>query len=102
MKYLCLLQSISNPKKCCTGVTADFRERLKQHNAGESPTAAKHRPWKPVLLIRFEDDAKAQAFEHCLKFGSGHASANKHFWRHFPMRTRAEKLPSCTLSGLQR
>jgi hypothetical protein len=41
---------------------------------------AKHRPWKPVVVIRFEDDVKAEAFERYLKFGSGHAFAAKHFW----------------------
>jgi predicted GIY-YIG superfamily endonuclease len=53
MKYVYLLQSLSNPKKRYTGVSADFHERLKQHNASESPTTAKHRPWKPVVVIRF-------------------------------------------------
>ncbi|MGO8705223.1 MAG: GIY-YIG nuclease family protein [Candidatus Brocadiia bacterium] len=80
MKYVYLLQSLSNPKKRCTGVSADFHERLKQHYAGESPTTAKRRPWKPVVVLSFEDDAKAEAFERYLKFGSGHAFAAKHFW----------------------
>jgi hypothetical protein len=35
---------------------------------------------KSVVVIRFEDDAKAEAFERYLKFGSGHAFAAKHFW----------------------
>ncbi len=80
MKYVYLLQSLSNPNKRYTGITADFQERLKQHNAGQSPTTAKHRPWKPAVVIRFEDNARAEAFERYLKFGSGHAFANKHFW----------------------
>ena len=80
VKYVCLLQSLSNPKKRYTGISSDFQERLKQHNAGQSPTTAKYRPWKPVVIIRFEDDAKAPAFERYLKFGSGHAFANRHFW----------------------
>ena len=80
MKYVYLLQSISNPNKRCTGAIANFQERLEQHNGGQSPTTAKHRPWKPVVVIRFEDDAKAEAFERYLKFGSGHAFAAKHFW----------------------
>jgi predicted GIY-YIG superfamily endonuclease len=80
MKYVYLLQSLSNPKKRYPGVSADLQERLKQHNGGESPTTAKHRPWKPVVVIRFEDDAKAEAFEGYLKFGSGPAFAAKHLW----------------------
>ena len=80
MRYVYLLQSLSNPKKRYTGISDDFQERLKQHNAGQSPTTAKHRPWQPVVVIRFEDDAKAEAFEKYLKFGSGHAFAKRHFW----------------------
>ncbi len=80
MKYVYLLQSISHPNKRYVGITADFSERLKQHNAGRSPHTAKHRPWKPVVVIRFDADDKAEAFERYLKFGSGHAFANKHLW----------------------
>lgn len=80
MKYVYLLQSTSDPSKRYLGITADFSERLKQHNTSQSPTTAKHRPWKPVVVIRFEDDAKAEAFERYLKFGSGHAFAQRHFW----------------------
>lgn len=80
MKYVYLLQSRSNPKKRYVGITADFQERLKQHNAGQSPTTAKHRPWKPVVVIRFEDGARAEAFERYVKSGSGHAFARRHFW----------------------
>jgi putative endonuclease len=80
MKYVYLLQSTPNPNKHYTGVSADFQERLKQHNDGQSPTTAKHRPWKPVVVIRSEDDAKAEAFETYLKSGSGHAFVAKHFW----------------------
>ena len=80
MKYVYLLQSIPNPGKRYVGITSDFQERLKQHNDGKSPHTAKHRPWKPVVVIRFESDAKAEAFERYLKFGSGHAFANRHFW----------------------
>ncbi len=80
MKYVYPLQSLSNPNKRYVGVTSNFEERLKQHNAGQSPHTAKHRAWKPVVVIRFEDDAKAEAFERYLKSGSGRAFASKHFW----------------------
>ena len=80
MTYVYLLESLSNPKKRYTGISSDFQQRLKQHNAGQSPHTAKHCPWKPVVVARFENDAKAEAFERYLKSGSGHAFAAKHFW----------------------
>jgi predicted GIY-YIG superfamily endonuclease len=80
VKYVYLLQSLSDRQKQYVGVSADFRQRPDQHNAGKSPHTAKYRPWKPVVVIRFEDDAKAEAFERYLKFGSGRAFADKHFW----------------------
>ena len=79
MKYVYLLQSVANPTKRYVGITADFQTRLKQHNAGQSPHTAKCRLWGPVVVSRFEDDAHAEAFERCLKFGSGHAFARRHF-----------------------
>jgi hypothetical protein len=36
--------------------------------------------YEPVVVIRFEDDVKAEAFERYLIFGSGHAFAGKRFW----------------------
>ncbi len=30
--------------------------------------------------MRFDDDARADAFERYLKSGSGHAFARRHFW----------------------
>ena len=80
MKYVYLLQSLSDPKKRYVGITRDLQERLKQHHAGQSPHTAKRGPWKPVVVVRFEDDAKAEAVERYLKAGSGHAFAERHFW----------------------
>jgi predicted GIY-YIG superfamily endonuclease len=62
------------------GSTADFHKRLSEHNAGQSPHTAKFQPWKPVVVLRFEDDAKAETFERYLKSGSGHAFAKRHLW----------------------
>ena len=80
MKYVYRLQSVSDPDKRYVGITSDFKEHLKQHNSGQSPHTANHRPWKLVVVLRFEDDAKAEAFERYLKFGLGHAFAHRHFW----------------------
>jgi len=80
MRYVYLIQSLPHPTRRYVGSSSDFQKRLKEHNAGQSPHTAKFRPWKPVVVIRFEDDGKAEAFERYVKFGSGHAFANRHFW----------------------
>ena len=80
MKYVYLLQSVSQQKKRYVGLTADLRKRLKEHNAGKSPYTAKFKPWRIVVAIRFSDGQKAEAFENYLKSGSGHAFAKRHFW----------------------
>ena len=69
MKYVYLLQSLSDSRKRYVGITVNFQERLKQHNAGHSPHTAKFRQWKPVVVIRFEDDGNAERFEKYLKSG---------------------------------
>ncbi len=80
MKYVYLIQSISCPDQYYVGVAGDFEKRLQGHNSGNSKHTAKFRPWKPVAVIRFENDAKAVAFEKYLKSGSGRAFAKKHLW----------------------
>ncbi|MFH1709078.1 MAG: GIY-YIG nuclease family protein [Planctomycetota bacterium] len=80
MRYVYLLQSLSDPNKRYIGSSADFKQRLIQHNAGKSPHTAKFRPWRSVVVIRFEEDAQAARFELYLKSGSGHAFARRHLW----------------------
>lgn len=79
MKYVYRIQSIPAPHEFYTGIADNFEERLAGHNSGDSKHTAKFRPWRPVVVIRFEDDDKAQAFERYLKSGSGRAFANRHF-----------------------
>jgi len=80
MKYVYLLQSLSEPRNRYVGSSTDFERRLKEHKAGQSPHTAKSRPWKPIVVIRFGDDEKAEHFERYLKSGSGHAFAKRHLW----------------------
>jgi len=80
MKYVYLLQSRSKPDKRYVGIASDFQKRLKQHNSSSSRHTKKHQPWTPVVVIRFENDEKAAAFEEYPKSGSGHAFAKRHFW----------------------
>jgi predicted GIY-YIG superfamily endonuclease len=80
MRYVYLLQSTSHPGKRYIGISGDYRARLEQHNAGQSPHTAKYRPWRTVVVVRFEHDRAAEEFERYLKSGSGHAFARRHFW----------------------
>lgn len=78
--YVYLLKSEAAPDQRYVGLTEDLKKRLRQHNAGQSPHTSKYRPWKLVTYIAFSDRAKAEAFEHYLKSGSGHAFASKRLW----------------------
>ena len=80
MTYVYLLQSISHPKQRYIGLTSDIENRLKSHNAGQSPHTAKFKPWKIINYFAFSDESKAAAFEKYLKSGSGRAFASKRFW----------------------
>ena len=80
MKYVYLLRSLSHPDQRYVGLTVDFQSRLAEHNRGKSPYTSKYAPWRPVVVVRFDNDEKAEAFEKYLKHGSGHAFAKRHFW----------------------
>ncbi|HKY19501.1 MAG TPA: GIY-YIG nuclease family protein [Rhizomicrobium sp.] len=80
MHYVYLLQSEAIENQRYIGVTSDLKQRLSQHNAGKSPHTSKCLPWTLVTYIAFSDLQKAEAFEHYLKSGSGHAFAKKRLW----------------------
>jgi len=80
MKYVYLLQSLSDPTQRYTGSTGDLEGRLRAHNAGASTHTAKYRPWKLVTSLCFQDVRHALEFERYLKTGSGQAFANKRLW----------------------
>ena len=79
MTYVYLLQSIVEPDRHYVGLSNDPARRLEEHNAGQSTHPNKHKPWKLVVAVAFDDAAKAAAFERYLKSGSGRAFAKKHF-----------------------
>jgi putative endonuclease len=74
-----ILRSDSDSGRHYVGVTANPTERLRAHNAGDSPHTAKHRPWHVLVSIQFSDSKAALAFETYLKSGSGRAFAKRHF-----------------------
>ena len=80
MKHVYLLRSDSATTEIYVGVTGDLQRRLAEHKTGKCRHTGKHTPWSCVLALRFEEDAKADAFERYLKTGSGRAFAKRHFW----------------------
>jgi putative endonuclease len=79
LKYVYLIQSISNPDQKYVGTTSDVDERISAHNAGQSSHTSKYKPWKLVIYVAFSNTEKATEFEKYLKTGSGRAFANRHF-----------------------
>ena len=77
-KYVYILTSLSRPNMIYTGKTSDPHRRLTEHNAGKFFHTSKHRPWKLVSYIWFEDDHQADTFEQYLKTGSGRAFIHRH------------------------
>ncbi len=80
MQTVYLIQSINHPKQVYIGVTSNFNQRLKYHNAGKSIHTNKYKPWKLVAAFCFANTQRANAFERYLKSGSGRAFAKRHFW----------------------
>jgi predicted GIY-YIG superfamily endonuclease len=78
VRYVYILQSLSDPTRHYVGLTHDLQERLAAHNSGKCHHTAKYVPWKIVVATYFEDDDRAVAFERYLKSGSGRAFAKRH------------------------
>jgi len=78
-RFVYILRSITDPNRHYTGLTSDVAERLAWHNAGLSYHTAKHRPWKLITSIEFDDESVAARFERYPKSGSGRAFAKRHF-----------------------
>jgi putative endonuclease len=75
MKYVYILQSVTDRERFYTGITDDLNARLSKHNLGEVAHTSKYRPWRIKTYIAFRDGESAQAFEKYLKSGSGRAFA---------------------------
>ena len=75
MKYVYILQSLTDDEHFYTGITDDVEARLSTHNSGAVVHTAKYRPWRVKTYIAFTDAVRATAFEKYLKSGSGRAFA---------------------------
>ena len=79
LKYVYIIQSVTQPERYYTGCTIDLKRRISEHNTGQSPHTRKFMPWKLINYIAFSDHEKADKFEIYLKTASGRAFAKKHF-----------------------
>jgi predicted GIY-YIG superfamily endonuclease len=78
-QYVYILVTVNKPTRHYVGRTTDLENRLKQHNHGQVPHTAKHRPWRIETAISFRSEAKAIAFQRYLKPASEHEFARRHF-----------------------
>jgi putative endonuclease len=78
-RFVYILKSINFSNQYYVGVTSNPVARLETHNAGESPHTATHRPWRTLVVIEFDEELPALAFERYLKTGSGREFARRHF-----------------------
>jgi len=79
MHYVYILQSIDQPEHFYVGITIDLRNRLLEHNNGQSVHTNKFKPWRYRTVISFDDVQRAKSFETYLKSSSGRAFAKRHF-----------------------
>ena len=77
MYYVYIIRSINYPDQIYVGFTSDLKKRLSNHNCGTTDHTDKYKPWELVVFLFFKDKAKAIAFEHYLKSGSGKEFRNK-------------------------
>jgi putative endonuclease len=75
MKYVYILQSLTDRERFYTGFTDDLKARLVKHNSGMVTHTVKHRPRRIKTYVAFSDEGRAIAFEKYLKPGSGRAFA---------------------------
>ena len=77
--YVYILQSQSPRDQIYTGITADLKKRLSEHNPGKVPHTSKFTPWEIRAATAFNNKQRAVDFERYLKSGSGRAFLHRHF-----------------------
>jgi predicted GIY-YIG superfamily endonuclease len=78
-RFVYILKSLLTSNKYYVGITSNPAARLGAQNAGLSAHTARHRPWKYLVVIEFEEEEAAAQFERYLKTGSGREFARRHF-----------------------
>jgi predicted GIY-YIG superfamily endonuclease len=83
-RFVYIIKSITAPDEYYVGVTSDVDLRLRAHNEGLSRHTSRHRPWRTLVVIEFDDEEPALKFERYLKTGSGREFARRHFRQTVP------------------
>lgn len=78
MHYVYILESLKDKSKYI-GVTTDLKNRLTEHNNGETKSNKSKLPFKIAWYCAIVNKEIAYDFERYLKSSSGHAFTNKHF-----------------------
>jgi putative endonuclease len=81
MNYVYIIRSLSEPSQTYSGVTADLKQRIADHNAGKSTHTSKYVPWEIEFYAAFPEKQVAYEFERYLKSHSGRAFMNKRLMR---------------------
>lgn len=77
MYYVYILKSGKDNSRY-VGVTKNLKNRLEEHNSGETTSNKSKLPFVVVWYSAFLEKQKAYEFEKYLKSSSGHAFTNKH------------------------
>lgn len=93
-RFVYIIKSITTPDEYYVGVTANVYRRLRMHNEGLSEYTSRHRPWRTLVVIEFDDREPAAKFERYLKTGSGREFARRHFRQTVPRRQRPHSTES--------
>jgi predicted GIY-YIG superfamily endonuclease len=59
--YVYILQSWSHPKQIYTGITANLKQRLAEHNARKVPHTSKFTPWEIRTATAFKSKESASS-----------------------------------------
>ena len=79
MHHVYILLCLKDPTKHYIGLTTDLKERIDDHNRGDSRYTKTFLPWELETFISFKNKKLAASFEKYLKVGSGHALLKKRF-----------------------
>ena len=76
--YVYILRSISHPTQIYVGYAHNLKNRLAEHNTGESAHTSKFAPWTLAGYVALPERPLALRLEKYLKSGSGHSFAKRH------------------------